>query len=258
MSCLVAVDIGNSSIKLGWFPAGESDCQLPANRVLTLHANELLSPAWNAFAAMVDRDASWVMASVNQQSCDRLIDVLSRDYPEASVLLLENRMLPLEAEVDSLESVGTDRLLATLAVKTLVPEARPAIVIDSGTAVTVDVITRQGTFAGGVIMPGSALIARALSGGTDRLPEVVLNKEKPPEPIGTNTSDAITAGIYWGLVGSINELIRQQRKVLGQDTPVFISGGDGWIARHLDAECQEIDHLCLLGIAAAAKAGFNR
>ena len=58
-------------------------------------------------------------------------------------------MLPISTKLDSPELIGTDRLLAVLAVRELFPYARPAIVIDSGTAVTVDVLDAQGEFAGG-------------------------------------------------------------------------------------------------------------
>lgn len=257
MSSLVAVDIGNSSLKLGWFPAGESIAELPTSRVLTLVEDELQSPLWDAFCASIDRRAHWVIASVHPQVCQRLTTILALDCPTASVTVLKNSMLPIESDVAEIDLVGTDRLLASLAVTSLVPTARPAIVIDSGTAVTVDVVNQQGGFAGGVIMPGSALIARALNECTAQLPEVDLDQANVPEPIGMNTEAAISAGIYWGLIGSINELVKQQRLILGESTPVFISGGDGWIAKHLDFECSAVPHLCLLGIAAAVKAGLQ-
>ncbi len=257
MSSLVAVDIGNSSIKLGWFPAGESRTELPPARVLTFIEDELESPSWSAFCEMIDSQTHWVIASVNQQACQRLTAAVVANCPAAKVTVLCNSMLPMDTKIEAVDSVGTDRLLAALAVRSLEPAACPAIVIDSGTAVTVDVVNGQGAFAGGVIMPGSALIARALNDGTAQLPQIVLDKDNAPEPIGKNTQDAIAAGIYWGLVGSINELVKQQFLMLGQSTPVFISGGDSWIAKHLAFECKLVPHLCLLGIAAAVEAGLQ-
>lgn len=257
MSSLVAVDIGNSSIKLGWFPAGESRTELPPARVLTFIEDELECPSWSAFCEMIDSQTHWVIASVNQQACQRLTAAVVANCPAAKVTVLCNSMLPMDTKIEAVDSVGTDRLLAALAVRSLEPAACPAIVIDSGTAVTVDVVNGQGAFAGGVIMPGSALIARALNDGTAQLPQIVLDKDNVPEPMGKNTQDAIAAGIYWGLVGSINELVKQQFLMLGQSTPVFISGGDSWIAKHLAFECKLVPHLCLLGIAAAVEAGLQ-
>lgn len=257
MSSLVAVDIGNSSIKLGWFPAGESRTELPPARVLTFIEDELESPSWSAFCEMIDSQTHWVIASVNQQACQRLTAAVVANCPAAKVTVLCNSMLPMDTKIEAVDSVGTDRLLAALAVRSLEPAACPAIVIDSGTAVTVDVVNGQGAFAGGVIMPGSALIARALNDGTAQLPQIVLDKDNVPKPIGKNTQDAIAAGIYWGLVGSINELVKQQFLMLGQSTPVFISGGNSWIAKHLAFECKLVPHLCLLGIAAAVEAGLQ-
>jgi len=257
MTSLVAVDIGNSSIKLGWFPEGESRTELPPARVLTLTVGELESPSWNAFCAMIDSQTHWVIASVNQQACQHLTAAVVAICPSATVTVLRNSMLPIDTDIEAVDLVGTDRLLAALAIRFLEPTACPAIVIDSGTAVTVDVVNRQGAFAGGGIMPGSALIARALNDGTAQLPQIMLDKDNAPEPIGENTQDAIAAGIYWGLVGSINELVKQQFLLLGESTPVFISGGDSWIEKHLEFECKSVANLCLLGIAAAVDAGLQ-
>ncbi|MBA60817.1 MAG: hypothetical protein CMJ76_00460 [Planctomycetaceae bacterium] len=257
MTSLVAVDIGNSSIKLGWFPAGESIRELPPSRVITLDEEQFQSPSWDDFCRLVDSQAHWVIASVNQQVCQRLTMTIAADCPAAEVTVLNNSMLPFESDVLAVDLVGTDRLLAAFAVSSLAPAARPAIVIDSGTAVTVDVVNQQGGFAGGVIMPGAALIARALNDGTAQLPEIVPAKENTPKPIGKDTDDAISAGIYWGLVGSINEVVKQQRRILGESTPVFISGGNDWISKHLDFECHTVSYLCLLGIAAAVEAGLQ-
>ena len=256
MNSLVAVDIGNSSIKLGWFPAGKTAADLPESHVMTIDVQNLSSPEWDAFCMRVAPDAHWVIASVNQASCEAVSTAITQSSPRASLVQLDNSMLPMQILVDSPTAVGTDRLLAVLAVTALYPTARPAIVIDSGTAVTVDVVDRNGNFAGGVIMPGSNLIARALNTGTAQLPEIQLDKNQPPHPIGTNTTAAISAGIFWGLIGSIKELVRQQRIVLGESTPIFVSGGDGWLAQYLELDCQRVPHLCLKGIAAALQIGL--
>ena len=257
MTSLVAVDIGNSSIKLGWFPSEESRQLLPDSRVQNLHVGQLDSPLWEKFCEMIDDTAHWVVASVNPDACEKLKTAISITSPDAFITVLQNSMLPIESDIQAVEQVGTDRLLAALAVTAIAPHSKPAIIIDSGTAVTVDVISPHGTFAGGVIMPGSALIARALNEGTAQLPQVVLDQNNPPSPIGKNTQEAISAGIFWGLVGSINELVRQQRLLLGHSTPVYVSGGDSWIASHLEFECQSVSNLCLLGIAAAVEAGLQ-
>jgi len=257
MNSLVAVDIGNSSIKLGWFPSEESRQLLPDSRVQNLHVNQLDSQLWKDFCEMVDDKAHWVVASVNPEVCEKLKIAISISSPDAFITVLQNSMLPIESDVLAIEQVGTDRLLAALGVTAIAPHSKPAIVIDSGTAVTVDVISPHGVFAGGAIMPGSALIARALNEGTARLPHVVIDHNNTPSATGKNTQEAISAGIFWGLVGSINELVRQQRLLLGNSTPVYVSGGDSWIASHLDFECQSVSNLCLLGIAAAVEAGLQ-
>ena len=151
MNSLVAVDIGNSSVKLGWFPFEASRQLLPESRVQNIPVNQLDSQLWEDFCEMVDDSAHWVMASVNPDICQRLQTAISNFSPDASVTVLQNRMLPIDTDVQAMDQVGTDRLLAALAVTAIAPHSKPAIVIDSGTAVTVDVISPQGAFAGGVL-----------------------------------------------------------------------------------------------------------
>jgi type III pantothenate kinase len=143
-----------------------------------------------------------------------------------------------------------DRLVAAVAANRIRDPQRAAIVVDAGTAVTVDAIMADGSFQGGVILPGMRLVCRALAAGTDLLPLVEVSfSESPPEPIGRSTETAIRSGAFWGTVGAIRLLVSQFRQQLGDSAQVFVTGGDASaLASLIDREAQFVPQLVLAGI----------
>jgi type III pantothenate kinase len=84
----------------------------------------------------------------------------------------------------------------------------------------------DGAFAGGAILPGIAISARALAEQTDALPHVAMEQlEQPPSPLGKSTVSAIEAGLYWGVLGAIRELISRLASGLSQPPELFVTGG---------------------------------
>ncbi len=122
--------------------------------------------------------------------------------------VLEVTDMPLVARVDEPDKVGIDRLANALAADRLRSAGSAAIVVDLGSAITVDVVSADGAFLGGAIMPGIAMSARALHEFTDLLPlEPMSELAQPPAPLGKTTSACLQAGLYWGAIGGVRELI---------------------------------------------------
>ncbi|MGA2034568.1 MAG: type III pantothenate kinase, partial [Thermoguttaceae bacterium] len=171
-----------------------------------------------------------------------------------AITLLTSGDLPLEIELPRPDMVGVDRLLDALAANHLRPRGRPAVVVDVGTAITVDLVSPQGVFRGGAILPGLAMSARALYELTDLLPRIEAEDlSEPPPPLGTATKPAMRSGLFWGAVGAIRELIGQLADPL--EPAVFLSGGAGpAVARLLGPAARHVPHLTLAGIALAAGA----
>ncbi|MDF1797566.1 MAG: type III pantothenate kinase [Planctomycetota bacterium] len=119
------------------------------------------------------------------------------------------------------ETCGLDRLFAARAAAWLFPAG--AVVVDCGTAMTVDAV-RVGTFEGGAIAPGPALLVRALAEGGAQLHAV---EPRPGVPaIGRETRAALEAGVVVGLRGAARELVLRQLAELGlPDLPVVVTGG---------------------------------
>jgi type III pantothenate kinase len=103
------------------------------------------------------------------------------------------------------------------------------IIVDSGTATTVDVISTTGAFEGGAILPGFQLCSRALHQYTALLPRIS-NDEivgEPPAALGKNTRDALRSGLFWGQLGAVRELIRHLRETLPSEATIVVTGGAG-------------------------------
>jgi type III pantothenate kinase len=194
----------------------------------------------------VHRNAGALLAETITIWADRL----QLDWP---IRRLVYQDLPLEVRVEQPGRVGIDRLLAAVAANRLRDSSRGAIVVDLGTAITVDLVEPDGGFAGGAILPGIGTAGRALADLTDALPHVMLDPSgKPPLPLGETTQAAIEAGLYWGTVGAVNELVAQLSATLESPPDVFITGGAAHIISksiNKRLRIQYVADLVLAGIA---------
>jgi type III pantothenate kinase len=255
---LVAVDIGNSRTKLGLF--------VPPDAAPLPRPEQMFSwgPPWriaeteNWLAAPPDA-FDWRVASVNRVGTARLLDWLGR-RGAGRVHVLDVTDIPLAVRVDEPDKVGIDRLANALAADRLRAAGRGAIVVDLGSAITVDVVSPDGAFLGGAILPGIAMSARALHEFTDLLPlEPMSELAQPPTPLGKTTSGCLQAGLYWGVIGGVRELIAR----LGAEVEkpqLFVTGGAGAAAAGLLTATGEppavlVPHLTLAGIALAGPPG---
>ena len=126
------------------------------------------------------------------------------------------------SRVDS-STLGADRVANAVALAEFHP--LPALAIDCGTAVTIEIVDRGKIFRGGAIAPGRGLMRRALFTGTAQLPEIPISAELPQGP-GTDTRESIRFGVDRGAVGLVRELAECSAAAYGCVTRV-VTGGDG-------------------------------
>jgi type III pantothenate kinase len=271
-SCrFVAVDIGNSSTKLGWFDlparqAGSVSRLFSSNPLLPLHPSEALpapldladfptatEPSDDLAARLAPGRLVWRVASVHREGQRTLENWLKTHRAGDDVRILRAQDLPLEVQVDYPERVGLDRLAAAVAANAIRSAERPAIVVDAGSAVTVDLVDRGGAFQGGVILPGFRLQAQSLFGGADLLPLALLQPtDEPPPVVGKNTEAAIRSGLFWGAVGAVREVIQRVTAQLGQEPQVFVTGGDlARLTPLVSQHAEFVPHMVLAGIRLA-------
>ncbi|MCE9629598.1 MAG: type III pantothenate kinase [Planctomycetia bacterium] len=162
--------------------------------------------------------------------------------------------LPLVVDVDEPSRVGIDRLAAAAAAAVAKTPGRAAIVVDCGTATTVDLVSIDGRFLGGAILPGPELLSRALAEGTSRLPAVAeLDRGTLPVMPGRSTQAAIAAGIGFGMRGAVARLVAEAATALGGQPEVFLTGGSRGIVRDALPNAIESPDLVLHGIALAVR-----
>lgn len=254
---VLAIEVGTSRIKLGKFaaaggcPSGKPANQLPIASPMLPEPSEAISLAHGRdLTEAVERElAAWIadnfaaepqcwMASVRPTVAAQLVQCLEKCGWSAPRQLTW-RDMPLEVRVDELARVGIDRLLNAVAANRLRDPGKPAIVVDLGTAGTVNLVAADGAFEGGAILPGMALAAQALHTGTASLPKLdPATLSEPIAALGKNTSAAIAAGVYWGLVGAVGELVERIASQCPQTPQLFVTGG---------AAPQVVQHLAVAG-----------
>jgi type III pantothenate kinase len=257
---VLAIDIGNTRAKFGLFQTR------PHGRVLPV---EISASVLNQTDNLAGELAAWWKRQ--QHSVVPIRTLIAGSQPEARDELLRNwplkgsvpvtitgcGQIPVVADVDAPEKVGIDRLLNVFAASRIVTETQPAIIVDSGTATTVDLMTAGAVFRGGSILPGLRLSAHAMHDYTARLPLLNVDQElsELPELPGRNTEDAMRAGLFIGQLGAVREIIMRLtaaalQKYLEPRTPqVLVTGGGGrQLASHLRGAWY-IDSLPLHGLA---------
>lgn len=237
---IVVADVGNTRIKLavvadhGLDPRGER-LRLPVlARRLDLASRGFRAEnlaEWLRGAAA--GPAVVLVASVHAAAAARLEAAIAELSATRRHPLRQRRVthadLPIDVRLDEPHRVGIDRL-AGAAAAAFLTRGQAAIVVDCGTAVTVNMVSADGGFLGGAILPGPALMTRALSDGTSRLPELAaIELASPPSMPGRSTSEAIAAGIGWGLRGAIARCVEAARGGFpgagGREAACIVTGG---------------------------------
>jgi type III pantothenate kinase len=151
--------------------------------------------------------------------------------------------------------VGIDRLIDATAANRLRDAGRAAVVVDVGSAITVDLVSAQGVFLGGAILPGIAMSARALHEHTDLLPLIDMAElSTPPPALGKATMPAMRAGLFWGAVGAIRQLTEGLSVGLDDEPHIFLTGGAGpAVAELVGDRAEHVPHLTLGGLALIAE-----
>ncbi len=257
LDSLIAVDIGNSRVKLGLFPL-EQRGVLPEPEDTFRMGSDAPPPAelgrWLE-SRRIGIPLEWQIGSVCRPATTRLLEWIREFRPRDSVVLLSADDVDLEVAPACPDMVGIDRLLDAAAANALRTPGRPAVVVDVGTAITVDFLDSAGVFQGGAILPGIAMSALALHEFTDLLPRLEMNELlEPPEPIGRDTVAAMRSGLYWGALGAVLELSRRMADASATEPEIFLTGGAGkQVAPLLGKAAGYVAELTLGGIALTAR-----
>ena len=236
---LLAVDIGNSNIVLGFY-ANES-----WTKVLRIATDtEQDKDYYYRVLKMMMLEEGIVYTDVNLVVQSSVVPALGK--PVADVLRAIFQFDPiivgpatyplLKLDIENPDEIGTD--LVANAVAAFHLYRTDCIVVDFGTALTFTTISKEGKILGVSIAPGLWTAVKALFGNTAQLPEVPL--ELPESVIGRNTIQAIQNGILQGYIGLVRHLIEAIQKELGRPCTVLATGGLSSILYPLEKDFQEV------------------
>mgnify|MGYP006291716795 CR=1 FL=1 len=253
---ILTLDIGNSAVKGGLFD-GEELVRVFRTADLPTEDGDAATEAWTQALrdhlgnAVVERAG---LVSVVPDAVGPAQQAL-RGLTGAAVTVVSPEMpLPFGLAYETPETLGTDRLAAAAAAWVRFgrgdaptgdsPDSavrasadRSVLAVDAGTAVTYEVVGREGVYRGGVIGAGPALVQRALHGGTAQLPDVPLSF--PDDPVGRSTESALQSGIMWGFIDGVRGMIDRLATTLPDDPIVVVTGG--W-SRVLSERLDRVDH----------------
>ncbi len=237
---IIAVDIGNTNIDIGLFLDDKEEFvkSIPGGSRTKLM--NCLKSAWQKIPIIESskedkRNGVIVISSVKPAWTKVIREIAETNLDEDIYIIGKDIPLPMQLLVDEPDKVGTDRVVSAAAAYDVAEDA--VVVADFGTAVTIDLVDQNGTFLGGVICPGFEISTKALRDYTAQLPNIKITK--PKAPYGKNTVDAINCGLYYSIVGTLQEVIRRYAEELGKWPQTVITGS---AAKVIAGECEFIDN----------------
>lgn len=262
---LLVADVGNTRIKFAFLTKGHVQDSLS---VLPAWLRSCIAPQaepfeWHPLRELreqLDVDVTTcLMAGSQRETLEHLEATWPTDFPAPRIIRSATE-LPIELAVDHPDKVGVDRVLNAVAVNFLRSDQAPAIIVDCGTAITIDAVSPAGQFLGGAILPGFELASHALHDYTSLLPMIPMQEiigEFPPV-IGRNTRNALRSGLIWGQVGAVNEIVLRMSASLQSESVLqpqyFLTGGAAPLLEpHLRQHFRTYPHLTLQGLGCLAE-----
>ncbi len=251
---LLAVDVGNTDTKLGFFTMAP-DGAFELNRTWRVQTERartadefgvLFRTLFGVAGLPTDAVAHIVVSSVVPQT-DRALAEGSRRYFACEALFFSAATQTLiDVTTERPKELGSDLLAAAIAAKA--KYGTPMVVVGFGTATTFGAISREGEYLGVALAPGIRISIDELVERTAKLPQVAL--EAPNGPIGRDTVSALQAGFVYGFVGQTEALVARMRHAIGEDARVIATGGlADFIAKHTQVIDAVEPHLVLYGLA---------
>jgi type III pantothenate kinase len=241
---LIAINMGNSRCQIGQFIDGELKDQ---DQVATSDLTAVVEATSRLFGQIKEREEPSVyVGAVVPETADRFAMDLASATGVEPVRLERDVAVPISRQLDPEAIVGVDRLLNAVAAFDVMKEA--CVVVDAGTAMTVDFVDGDGTFHGGAILPGASMMLQALADGADQLPLIELSE--PAEAIGHSTVEAIRSGVVHGLRGAVRELTERYAEFYQAYPRVIATGGDASLLfQSYDLVERVVPELTLQGMA---------
>lgn len=256
------IDCGNTYLK--WCLLGGDNLTNPLSSSLTRQESLLHkdSSVLEVYKTLIEEQSakcdSVVMTSVLGEVFSAGASIIAEDngldFLEASS---ESQLATITNGYKNPGNLGTDRLVAMIGAYELIDDSQACIVVDSGTATTIDAVDNTGKHLGGVIFPGLELSLRSLSDNTELLPSLDVTElgfEK--NGLATDTPEAITSGCLLSLASSIDGIcnkMERQLQTASKETSfevkrILCGGAATVLLPHLENDYEHHDNLIMLGL----------
>lgn len=246
MPNILTIDIGNTNITAGVFSGakllGKVKMPTPSYSSYIRRFKALIRSAGLEVGGVDEA----VISSVVPLALARLVVELRRMSGTIKITIIgKDLKVPVRNMYRIKNEVGQDRLVNAFAAKVLY--GAPAVIIDFGTAITFDIISKRGDYLGGLILPGIELSLSGLYRNTALLPKVEL--ERAPSIIGKDTVGSMRGGILFGFGAMCDCLAAKYKKMLGRSTKVIATGGNSELMKRYAKSIQNVDEdLTLKGL----------
>ncbi|MEH3100778.1 type III pantothenate kinase [Sphingomonas adhaesiva] len=227
---LLAVDAGNTNLVFALVEAGTREIRarwrIATDPRRTADEYAVWLSQLLALEGFSRDDVEAVIVSTVVPRALHNLEVLASKYFKVDALVAGRKPVEwgLALDVDEPQNLGADRAVNTIAAHAL--HAGDLIVIDFGTATTVDHSDFKGAYKGGIIAPGINLSLDALVNAAAKLPRIAIEAPRGNmSVIGRNTVDQMNIGIYWGYIAMIEGLVARMKREIARPVKVVATGG---------------------------------
>ncbi len=253
---LLAVDAGNTNIVFALFEGGEvrARWRIATDPRRTGDEYAVWLTQLLALEGLERTAINRVAISTVVPRALHNLEVLSTKYFGVEPMIAGRAPLEwgMDLDVDEPQNLGADRAVNAIAAHAL--HEGDLIVVDFGTATTIDWIDYRGAYKGGIIAPGINLSLDALVNAAAKLPRIAIEAPSTNSVVGRNTVDQMNIGIYWGYVALIEGLIARMKAEIGRPAKVVATGGLAVLfEQHTDAFDAIEPDLTLRGLAMLAE-----
>jgi len=221
---LLVIDIGNTSIEFGIYNESNIVSTFRIASKKDMSSDEI----WLFIKHFIDQNhipldyiADVVISSVVPRVNYSVVSAINKYFKLEPLVIGENLTCPMETKYKNPKELGADRLIDAYAAYEKIKGA--VVIVDFGTATTVDAVDDDGVFRGGMIFPGILTATDALYSKAAKLSRVELSK--PEAGIGCCTVQCLQQGSYYGYLGAVEKLIDIAKKAVGADAKVIATGG---------------------------------
>lgn len=238
-------DIGNTRLK--W--ALEDSASFIAKGAMT-HKEFDSMARLSDLLPINDPTAIWVSNVGPAKTLGKLKSMAKSEFNlRAQVVTVTSSMGGITNAYAEHDQLGVDRWVAAIGARQVIRQGA-VIVIDAGTAVTVDLLDNLSVYQGGAILPGASLMHDSL---VQRTAGIESNLSSEPPIIGKTTSECVNSGVHYGLVGAIETVVKKIQKTLPRKGILLVTGGDsGLINRNSKYSMKHLENLVLVGLLAIA------